>query len=86
MNLEEADKNLARSFQRNIPCQHQFFEVADIGYTLMSTEIWEGKEQIVQHPHQGGKLVMCALCGEQRQLWQDGTLCLSIDGRWEIQK
>jgi hypothetical protein len=75
-------------FGREIPlpplesCKHQFFEVRDIGYSPMGTETFGGKEQLVVYPYKGGKLVMCALCGEQRQLWNTGELLISIDGAW----
>ena len=65
------------------PCKHQFFEVANIGYSPMSTEIWNGKEQLVSHPWKGGRLVICALCGERRQLWDNGDILFDVDGVWK---
>jgi len=61
---------------------HQFFKIRNIGYSPMGTITIQGKEQLTQYPYLGGALVMCALCGEQRQLWESGEILFFIDGAW----
>ncbi len=63
-------------------CQHQFFELRDIGYSPIDTMTFNGVAQMVMTAYRGGKLVMCALCGEQRQLWENGDILFLIDGTW----
>lgn len=66
-----------------LQCPHQFFEVQDISYHPMGTMEIDGKTQMVMQPYLGGKLVMCALCGEQRQLWGNGERYVLVDGEWQ---
>lgn len=66
-----------------LQCPHQFFEVQDISHSPITVMKLNGKEQRVQGPFRGGKLVMCALCGEQRQLWSNGERYVLIDGQWQ---
>ena len=60
-------------------CKHQFFEIKDISYSPMGKE----GERIVMYPQNNGKLVMCAVCGERRQLWENGDILFFINGDWQ---
>ena len=65
-------------------CQHQFFEIRDISYAPFPERGKDG--QLIMYPPfeiGRGKLVMCALCGERRQLWQNGDILFFIDGEWQ---
>lgn len=64
-------------------CLHQFFEIRDIGYAPIETMDINGKPEMVMSAYRGGKLVMCALCGQQRQLWENGDVLLLVDGTWQ---
>ncbi len=51
-------------------CLHQFFKLREIGYSPMS----KTENQIVMEPFKAGTLVMCALCGQRRELWDNGLI------------
>ncbi len=50
----------------HIECQHQFFKLAD--------EVKTKEENMTRITIRRGIRVMCALCGQQRNLWIDGEV------------
>jgi uncharacterized metal-binding protein YceD (DUF177 family) len=54
-------------------CQHQFFAVRDLSYYPMSM-VKFGDGMAVDANLKAGTLVMCARCGQRRELWEDGQI------------
>jgi hypothetical protein len=54
-------------------CQHQFFMVRDISYYPMNMVPF-GDGVAVNASLRAGTLVMCARCGQRRELWEDGEI------------
>lgn len=87
MSEQNPPQSISGIFPFPIPCEHQFFEVRDISYSPLDTQTINGKEQMVMLPHRGGKQVMCALCGEMRQLWDTGEILVHVEGyKWKSLK
>ncbi len=53
-----------------LPCFHQFFKVRKMSYAPMTKK----ESQIMQGETQYGVLVVCAFCGERRELWDSGVI------------
>ncbi len=72
------------SLREQPACQHQFFKTADVqpapdGYV----EAGGGLEVATYPPHTGVQ-VMCAQCGQQRQLWGIGEMLIWRNEQWEV--
>jgi len=69
----EKEKKMTFSLSPDLKgCQHQFFEIEELNEKPIGSTVWKS-----------GKLVMCAVCGERRQLWNNGDMLFFIDGNWQ---
>jgi hypothetical protein len=61
-------------------CKHQFFETSKIIDSIGDNPITNR----MSTTYKSGVKVMCALCGLQRHLWDNGDMEEKINDEWEM--